>query len=231
MELLQDIRIDLDAEKLTRELLHGRSRPTLVEAASEAITMGIELVRPAAVYDWFDLAAYEDTAVTVSGNGLRARFEIGSKSFLLKQSRTVLVGVLTIGKAIEERIADLRQSGLDLESFMLDSVGVVALGEVGQAVRRVAEERAEKQGWGVSPSLSPGSLADWPLSGQADICSLLDIKAIDVDISDSFLLRPFKSVTSVIGLGPEFKSTMVGSVCKYCQLQKSCWRRKKDVDE
>ena len=32
----------------------------------------------------------------------------------------------------------------------------------------------------------------------------------------------------LVGVGPGYESTRVGSVCKYCALQKTCWRRRQD---
>ncbi len=82
-------------------------------------------------------------------------------------------------------------------------------------------------GWGVSPSLSPGSLVGWPLRGQRELCALLPLADIGVRLNEYCVLEPHKSVSMVIGLGPEYESHEVGSVCDYCALKDSCWRRRK----
>jgi hypothetical protein len=113
-------------------------------------------------------------------------------------------------------------------SYLLDSAGVVALGAAGEALRCIAEDAAEELGWGVSPSLSPGSLVGWPLRGQHDLCGLLPLEQIGVRLTNHAVLEPHKSASGLVGLGPDYESTRVGSVCKYCALQKTCWRRREE---
>ncbi len=103
---------------------------------------------------------------------------------------------------------------------------MVALGAVGEAMRCLAEEAAAERGWGVSPSLSPGSLVGWPLRGQRELCALLPLDEIGVRLNSHCVLEPHKSVSALIGLGPDYESGHVGSVCKYCALQDTCWRRR-----
>ena len=79
----------------------------------------------------------------------------------------------------------------------------------------------------MSPSLSPGSLVGWPLRGQRELCALLPLADIGVRLNEYCVLEPHKSVSMVIGLGPEYESHEVGSVCDYCALKDSCWRRRK----
>jgi len=77
-----------------------------------------------------------------------------------------VVGEEVIGPALERRVSELHAAADDLLAFMLDSVGVLALGAIGEALRDRAEKRAAEFGWGVSPALSPGSLVGWPVEGQ-----------------------------------------------------------------
>ncbi len=95
-------------------------------------------------------------------------------------------------------------------------------------MRCLAEETAAGLGWGVSPSLSPGSLVGWSQRGQRDLCALLQLDDIGVRLNEYCVLEPHKSASGLIGLGPGYESARVGSVCKYCALQKTCWRRRED---
>jgi len=110
----------------------------------------------------------------------------------------------------------------------------MALGMIGQRLRLLVEERAAAAsshvrsgaGWGVSPSLSPGSLVGWPLRGQRELCALLPLADIGVRLNQYCVLEPHKSVSMVVGLGPGYESHEVGSVCHYCALRDTCWRRR-----
>ena len=137
---------------------------------------------------------------------------------------SVLVGVTTIGPQLDAQARRLHQAGKALPAYLLDCVGVIALGQAGQALRRMAEKRAAKRGWGVGPSLGPGTLAGWDLQEQSVLCAGLDLDAIGVHLNESNVLVPFKSASGLVGLGPDYLSRKVGSVCRFCMLSKSCWR-------
>jgi len=144
----------------------------------------------------------------------------------------VMAAVSTIGPALEDQVSELHASREALDAYMLDSVGVVALGAVGEAMRRAVEERAVELGWGVSPALAPGSLVGWPLRGQRDLCALLPLEAIGVQLNAHHVLEPHKSASTLVGLGPDYPSRRVGSVCRFCSLADTCWRRRKEgVDD
>jgi hypothetical protein len=204
----------------------------MLRDAEAAIALGATLWQPAALYDWFDVQAVDGEHVHLTSNTIRkyqksAVLHLGPKAYLLAPAERVLVSVCTIGPALEQRVHEL-QAGRDaLAGYLLDSAGVVALSAVGEAVRCLAEEAAAERGWGVSPSLSPGSLVGWPLTGQRELCTLLPLDEIGVQLNAHCVLEPHKSVSALIGLGPGYESSHVGSVCKYCALQDTCWRRRR----
>lgn len=238
MPILTDISVALTPEEILATRGKRRVQPGLLQDAAEAIALGETLWQPAAVYEWFDVveASGQDVCLVPAGgdgpdaSGRQKRvLQVGPKADLLAGARRALVGVGTIGLALEARVQELHAAGQALDSYLLDSAGVVALGAVGEALRCLAEEAAAAQGWGVSPALSPGSLVGWPLAGQRALCSLLPLADIGVHLNGYYVLEPHKSFSTLIGLGPEFTSGKVGSVCKYCALQDTCWRRREDA--
>jgi hypothetical protein len=183
------------------------------------------------LYDWFEVDAVEGERVILSSasqGGQQSTLRIGPKADLLRGAERALVSVVTIGSELERRVHELQAAGEGLRSYLLDSAGVVALGAVSEAIRCLAEEAAADHEWGVSPSLSPGSLVGWPLVGQRELCALLPLDAIGVQLNSHCVLVPYKSVSGLIGLGPGYGASRVGSVCKYCSLRNTCWRRRED---
>lgn len=72
---------------------------------------------------------------------------------------------------------------------------------------------------------SPG-YGDLPLALQKDICSLLDAsRRLGVQVGDSFLMNPSKSVTAVIGLSDRPQPARVRG-CGFCALRGDCQYRK-----
>jgi hypothetical protein len=229
MPILQDIPIALTAEEIIPSRGKGGVRPELLQEAEQVIALGQDLWRPLAVYDRLEVHGVNGEHVHLvppDQEGEEAILHVGPKATLLDGAQQVLIGVGTIGSALEKRVHDLQVAGEGLLSYLLDSAGVVALGAVGEAFRCLAEETAETQGWGVSAALSPGSLVGWSLRGQKAVCALLPLHEIGVRLNSHYVLEPHKSFSAVIGLGPGYDSNKVGSVCKYCALRKTCWRRR-----
>jgi len=234
MKTLRDIPISLTPEYVLREQYRREqapARPWLLDAAREAVDLGRPLVAPAVVYDEFPVRAVTGEQVILARDGPdgETTLTVGPKTDLLAPAERVLVAVLTIGPTLEQKVRALSAEGRSVLAYMLDCVGVLALGEVGEAVRRLAEERASAVGWGVGPALSPGSLVGWPLWGQRELCALLPLDEIGVRLSDGCVLEPLKSVSVLVGLGPGYESRHVGSVCRYCALADTCWRRREDA--
>ena len=229
MPVLADIQIEISANEVVLALHHGRKAPPkLVEQTQTAIERSRTLLQPQAVYKWISVLSVmgEDVILASSRLDHGASITVGPHSYLLERAELVLVSVVTIGAQMDEHIRELNKSGQFLESYLFDSIGVVALSKAGDAVRRLAETEADSRGWGVGDALGPGSLIGWPIEGQMNLCNLLPLKRIDVKLNDSGVLIPFKSASSLIGIGPGYESKKVGSVCRLCMHADTCWRRR-----
>jgi hypothetical protein len=250
MPILRDVAITLTAGEVLAAQGQNEHQPALVAATEEAIALGQTLFAPAAVYEEFEVrgvvggrvalwareqgsrGAEEQKGISspplLSCSSAPLGLTVGPKADLLAPAKRLLAAVYTIGPALEARVGELYEVGEPLLSYMLDCVGVMALGVVGERLRRLAEQRAAERGWGVSPALSPGSLLGWPVQGQRELCALLPLADISVRLNEYCVLEPHKSVSMVIGLGSGYESHEVGSVCSYCALQDSCWRRREN---
>lgn len=237
MNVLHDIPISLTSEYVIQEQYRRRRKPVtafgqLVETATQAVELGLPLIAPAVVYDEvpvLDVAGGQVTVHVGSNGPEKTILTVGPRADLLAPARQVLVAVLTIGPVLEHRVQALNAEGEILLAYMLDSVGVLALGQVGEVVHRLAETRAAEAGWSVGPAISPGSLAGWPHHGQREVCGLLHLETIGVQLNEYCVLVPHKSVSTVIGMGPGYEAHHVESVCRYCALADTCWRRREDA--
>jgi uncharacterized membrane protein YgdD (TMEM256/DUF423 family) len=231
MPIIRDIPITLQPEEVIASRGQKRIRPALLKDAEEAIALGNTLWEPVAAYDWFDVRAVTGDRVQISSpsqTDIEATLRVGPKADLLEGARRVLVSVGTIGPALEKRVQELQEGGEGLKSYMLDSAGVVGLGAIGEALRCLAEETAAREEWGVGAALSPGSLVGWELAGQRELCALLPLDSIGMRLNGYCVLEPHKSFSVIIGIGPGYSSSHVGSVCKFCALKNSCWRRREE---
>ncbi|MBW2094788.1 MAG: hypothetical protein JRI80_07855 [Deltaproteobacteria bacterium] len=229
MPVLTDIEIKLDAREVVLALHQGKKAPeAMIEETWDAIGQSQALIHPRALYRWVKVLGVNGEQVLLApGNGGGdAVLRLGPHADLMAKAELALVSIVTIGGKLDHHINELNKSGKLLEAYLLDSVGVVALAEVGKAIRKYVEMEAESRGWGVSASLAPGSLQGWPIEGQFALCGLLPLDDIGVHLNESGVLVPFKSVSSLIGMGGEYQSKKVGSVCRFCMRAETCWRRR-----
>jgi hypothetical protein len=192
-------------------------RPELRRVASWAVDVAKSLIRPALVHDWFPVTA-DGAQVRVGGMELH----LGRHRELLDRAQEALVGVATIGAALEQEARRLGQEGRTLEAFLLGEAGVFAVGLLAKRLHAVAEEEAARRGWGVGAELAPGQLAGWDVREQKLLCGLLDLGSIGVEVTPTGLLVPEKSVSLLVGIGPAYESTRVESPCRYCSQGTTC---------
>ena len=232
MPIKRDIPLQIDPEEAVEVIGRGRPLPRLRREVDEAMEDLARFWRPAAIWDYFPLLAVESETVRLKADeeGREATLSLGRKADLLAPAELVQVGVATIGPELDERVRQLGAAGETLRSFVLDSLGVLALWLVGQAVRREAEDEAARRGWGVGRGLSPGSLVGWSLTDQPALCSMLDLAKVGVELMESCLMIPLKSTSVAIGLGPGYEATKVGTVCRWCRHKETCWRARLDEE-
>ena len=228
MPLLKDMPIEMDPERVALDMNHNRPNEPLLKAVTAAMPLLHDLIEPQAVYTELEVLEVADQKcrLKVSQNGLEGSVQLGPRFELMSQARLAVAGVSTIGPKLDEEVSRLKESGDLFESYALDSLGVMALGEVSKALARAVEARAAEKEWGVGLRLAPGSLVGWRQAGQKELCAFIPLDEIGVSLNPSGVLIPFKSASSLIGMGPGYTSHTVGAVCKYCPRRETCWRRK-----
>ena len=228
MPVLTDIRIELEAEEIILRLQKGREpSQALISETEKSIIEARNLIRPAMVYDWFKILGIVENQVILSTDNLdqEINLNIGQHINLIEKAELALLSVVTIGSDLDERVRALNRSGENLSGYLLDSVGVAALAKIREIAIELVEREAYRRNWGIGPLLGPGSLAGWPISGQADICKLLPIEQIGVYLNETSMLVPLKSASGIKCIGPEYGSRDIVSVCQLCTHRDTCWRR------
>ncbi|MEW6267602.1 MAG: hypothetical protein AB1641_31405 [Thermodesulfobacteriota bacterium] len=217
MPVLTRIQVAVEADQVLAS--EGQAdHQLIVEAARRAAASVEEKARPALTYRQIEVKGLTGRTLRLEESELR----IGPHIHLLRAAEQVLVGVVTLGEAIDEEIRRLEQAGEVLEAYLLGKSAFFALESAAGGLRSLAEETAAGRGWGVSAALSPGALAGWPVTEQANICSLLDLAGIGVVLTESCLFRPYYTLSLLIGLGRGYEAHQVTPTCRYCRLNKTC---------
>lgn len=227
MPIIRDTPITIDRNEILNRQMKGEPSPLIAEATDWAIARALELVEPASAYTVLDSAGVEGEELVLEGG---ARLKLGPHADLIAPAQRVIASVTTIGSRLEEEVRRLMAGPEMTKGYMLDCAGVVAVGQASMVIRELVEEMAREEGWGVGPSLYPGSPMGWNVRGQRDLLSLIPIDEIGVTLTSSYMLVPQKSGSGLIGTGPGYEQSQVGTLCHWCSLQSSCWRRRERVE-
>lgn len=135
--------------------------------------------------------------------------------------------VATIGDRIERQIHRILDKGRPSEAYILDAMGSVAVESIVEKFHRHTEKRLKEQGKGVSLRYSPG-YCDWPLVEQEKLFGLFAGFQMDVEITESCLMQPRKSISGVFGIIPSLPDPppLPFNPCRQCQKLNCVARRR-----
>ncbi len=228
--VISEMKLNLSLYDVIAKLGKAQNRPALVEAASKILSAAQLLWRPQIIYRWVDIVSLENgtTQLCCQQSGQSVAIAMGFSSKFINEASKALIGVYTVGKDLERAGVEASGKGQILDGYLYDMIGLVVLDHLKKIVNSIAEEYCRKNGLGVSPFLSPGSVHGWELEDQKNLCSMLPLEMINVGLQENTLLLPFKSISFMIGFGHGYHVTEVGKTCEVCSKRDNCEMRKKE---
>lgn len=201
--------------------------PALADEVAAGMALAKELCSPRVISRRLAVERVGSKGVSFSdGPSLEGKF----LSHLFEGAYEASFLVLTIGPALEERASQILAEGDSIGAIILDAVGsAAAMGLLTQVFNDISKEAAAR-GWQTGACLSPG-LSYWDVTGQATIFQTLSADRIGVQLLESSFLKPQKSHTAVVPLGPEMKvhGDISESFCRYCPATNCLLRREPQV--
>jgi len=162
---------------------------------------------------------------TVSCNSVE--FETGPIiTSQLKRSISLAIFVSTAGPRLEQWSSELMAGGDTMRGYLVDAIASEYVEQASAWVERQVEGRVQSRGWKITNRYSPG-YCDWPLSEQHKLFSLLPEKFCGITLTESALMIPIKSLSGIIGLGPDVKRGAFQ--CSICDF-KDCFRRREEPE-
>lgn len=190
--------------------------PRLAALAARALNEGLPLIDP--------LIAYRELTVE-SLNHQRLQFSEGgslsgkSVARLLGPAKRVVVVLATIGGLLENYSAGALKADPPY-GLALNGLGSAAIDALAVAACAYFGEQAAKDKMATTIPLSPG-MDGWDMQlGQRQIFALIDPGEAGITLTESGMMWPQKSLTMVIGAGPEVENE--GRVCDYCSMRYNC---------
>jgi len=141
----------------------------------------------------------------------------------LKNAVQMAVFACTIGPDMENWSRHSMEQDNPAESYLIDRTASVLTEKAVDYLHEYIGGEMAKQNLLITNRYSPG-YCDWPVSDQHLLFSLFPHNFCGIRLNASALMHPIKSVSGVIGIGPdvEFKEYM----CNRCRIKECTYRRK-----
>jgi hypothetical protein len=211
---------DLDAPSVLegQGIDSERASPALTAVAEGVIEEARSLVAPASSRVVRKVLDFHHQTVVLDSGGV---FEGPLAARALAGSKEVAMVVCSLGPALESRVSELFSED-PVRAMALDGAGVAALRRISESVVREIRAEAAAKGWGSGMRAQPGQ-EGWPIRQQRVIFDHVPAERIGVRLTDSALMIPQKSVSLVIGMGPDMRPD--GVACDHCSKRDRCpWR-------
>jgi hypothetical protein len=208
------------------------NRRRILETAGKLIVEVQSNWSPRAIIRWLRVARVTDNRVLLTpfDNGEGKYLHLGVASKFMVNAERGVVGVYSAGDELEQAAARASREKRYVDAFLYDLIGLAVLKKTKQQIDKIVEEEARKNNWGVGPFLSPGSVHGWDLADQANLCSLVPLNRINLELKSNNIFRPFKTISFLIGTGPKYDAKVVGSTCDVCAKSQNCALQRSQAD-
>ena len=186
----------------------------------EALELGTRLMAPRVVYRAVPLAAASADRIEAGGE----RLHIPRIAPRWGTLAAVGAGICTVGDAIEERVRSLFDQREFPLAVMLDAVGSAAVESLAEHVNDLLCQEALPDGLKVTNRISPG-YAGWDTAEQEKLFRLCPGAPIAVSLNAACFMTPVKSISFLVGLGPQARVDHSFTQCRRCWMRDCAYRR------
>jgi len=168
---------------------------------------------------------FEDNSISVEAGKLTLHdttFQLDK--IIAKQIRkctSIAFVAVTLGKKYDEWINQYFKNGDPFQGYVADTIGSEMVENAADIIELVVEKEAIKIGLNGTNRYSPG-YCGWHVSEQHKFFSFLPDKFCGIELSESALMSPVKSVSAIIGLGKECEKK--DYQCSLCSME-NCYKR------
>ena len=223
VELTYD-QLAINPSELYEQMGYGQSIPdeAILQEIDKVLREVKSFLKPSfcyfVKYGALDLEQYtltiEDT--TLSVGKIIARQLRGSEAYSFF--------VCTAGMDFEDYQRELMRKGDMVRVFIADALGSVIAEKAADRMEESLQMNIDKLGWKHTNRFSPG-YCSWHVSQQQLLFPLFGTpEPCGVHLSDSSLMTPIKSVSGVIGVGPNVRH--LDYTCGLCDFDK-CFKKRR----
>lgn len=226
-KVLMDFSPEIDQTKFAK-MFGDKNHRGFSYALNEKIQMYTacldKFLSPQLIYRILRIDSAEDGTLQLK-DGIR--FNSAKLSRALSRCVEAACFVATIGDGIETEINRLTAQNRISDAFILDAMGSLLVEELVNRFQQNMQRRYRREGKATSLRFSPG-YCDWSLEEQKNLFGLFDQDVLEVELSDTCLMSPRKSISGIFGISSKESSRWVSAFnpCREC-AEKNCGERRK----
>ena len=137
------------------------------------------------------------------------------------------VFVCTAGEEYQQLMDRLTEEGDMVRLYTAHAIGSVLAERCADYMEKVLQSQIDKLSWKRTNRFSPG-YCGWNVSEQRILFPLLHGSTAGVSLTPSALMMPIKSVSGIIGLGPDVRYHEY--TCGFCDFR-DCYKRRKPTEK
>ena len=181
------------------------------------------LTNPILSYRMYGVQTVSKTGVELEGNLCLKSSKLART---LNGCKKVVCFLGTIGARIEKEIVGLMGQRRLSDAYVLDVMGSASAENMVTQFYQGMKKLHKTDNKTVTLRFSPG-YCDWPVTEQKPLFRLLDAKAVGVQLTDSCLMQPRKSISGVFGIYPHHDGSTrkIYNPCLECR-KKDCQARR-----
>lgn len=222
--LLQGVRVSAELGEVSR--LIGYPSPERMSAPVQEMCLQVLAHLPALCEPWgtwrdFELRSSHEDGIELAG-GLKLTSRRLAK--LMRRARAVRLFVVTLGEGVSREIHRLVHGACMPEAMALDAAATAAVHALTEnLVRRTCDE-VRQRGLGTTIRYAPG-YTGWNVDDIAALLETLECEHVPVQLNAQLMMRPEKSLLSIIGLTDDGHIAVPLEQCRGCDLVR-CSARK-----
>ena len=140
----------------------------------------------------------------------------------LRHAEHAAVFAATIGSSLEEWARAALHGEEPALGYIADAVGSAVAEALADRLHDHIAQQMERRGWLITNRYSPG-YCNWSVAEQHALFALLPRQFCGITLGESALMQPVKSVSGIIGVGPEVKYS--DYLCNVCNMRDCTYRR------
>ncbi|UCG12442.1 MAG: hypothetical protein JSU72_18460 [Deltaproteobacteria bacterium] len=205
------------------KLLGGRKIKRLPKSISKKVRTARHklnrLIKPSLHYRIVKPSVMDNAVVQLNE---AVEFTSAKLAKTLKNAEKIVCFVGTIGTGVENETNWLLGKQKLADAYILDAMGSVAVENMIDRFQDLMENRFRAEDRSVTLRFSPG-YCDWPVTQQKSLFNIFDPEQLNVELLDSCLMKPRKSISGVFGITPQ--ESVSYNPCRDCPTR-SCDSRR-----